>query len=175
MANANPWVNQLLQESSLYSKAARRYLSSTPAHIPTSGSPKADLSPCGTSDRFFTVARTSIFGERKAFDSRQACRETLRLATSLLTQYDYFPEKLTFIQNSLLLLYIDKKMKNWKTVTLYFLVFYWQSLFLSQPGRKHQTSTSRSCLCCWSPFVSIMPGKYFYFFDFLIFDFIFPD
>ncbi len=144
MANANPWVNQLLQESSLYSKAAGRYLSSTPAHISTSGSPKADLSPCVADGRFFTDASTSIFGERTVFDARQACRVTLRLTTSLLTQYDYFPEKLTFFQNSLLLLYIDKKMKNWKTVTLSFLDFFRQSLFLLQPGGKHQCSTSRS-------------------------------
>jgi hypothetical protein len=107
----------------------------------------------------FTKKYTSIFSERKAVDARLACRVNLHLATSLLTQYDSFSEKLTFIQNSLLFLYIDKKMKNWKTASLFFLAFFWQSLFLSQPGRKYQSFSLKSCLCWCCPFFSISPGS----------------
>lgn len=48
----------------------------------------------------------------KVFDVPHACRVTLHVGTSLLAQYDSFPEKLTFIQKSLLLLYIAKKIEN---------------------------------------------------------------
>lgn len=88
------------------------------ARIPTSDSPKTDSSPYRRPKPYipaviFTAkARTSIFGERKVFDSHEARRVTLHLVTSLLTQYDSDPEKLTFIQNSLLFLYIDKKSEN---------------------------------------------------------------
>lgn len=90
-------------------------------HVPKSLLVAARKLTCTHSERpkphtskviFHCFASTSIFGERKAFSPRQICRLCLQLTTSLLTQCDSFPEKLTFIQNSLLLLYIDKKMKN---------------------------------------------------------------
>lgn len=150
MALTNPRVRQLLQKRSLYSKAFDvTYAVYTPKSR-LSCSPRADLSslrrpkPCIHTVNFHRKC-TSIFSERKAFDARQARRLTLHLATSLLTQYDSFSEKLTFIQNSLLLLYIDKKMKNWKTVSLYFGVIFRQSLFFLQPGGKYWNFSWRSC------------------------------
>ncbi len=112
------------------------------------------------------TANTSIFSKRKAFSARLACRLLYYLTTSLLTQYDSFSEKLTFFQNSLLLLYIAKKRENWKTVTLFFLVIFWQSLFFLQPGRKNQSSSFQSCIWCWSSFFSITLGSMLIFFIF---------
>ena len=119
------------------------------------------MHPCAG---FQSSACTSIFSEHKVFDVRQACRETLHLTTSLLTHYDSLSEKLTFFQNSLLLLYIAKNLKNWKTVTLFFWTFWRQSLFFLQPGRKHQCSTSRSSTCWWRSQVRLVARSLFFFF-----------
>lgn len=169
MALTNPRVRQLLQKRSLYSKVIDvTYIAVCTPKSRLSCSPKADLSsfrrpkPCIHTVNFHRKC-TSIFSERKAFDARRARRVTLRLATSLLAQYGSFSEKLTFIQNSLLLLYIDKKMKNWKTVSLFFWFIFWQSLFFLQPGGKYRSYIWKSCSCWCGSFFSLMPGSWFYF------------
>ncbi len=108
--------------------------------------------------RFLVSARLSTFA--------WPVERVYYLATCLLTQYDSFSEKLTFIQNSLLLLYIAKKIENWKTVTLFFGVIFWQSLFFLQPGRKNHPSTFPSSSWCCCPFCSITPGSWLFFFIF---------
>lgn len=141
----------------------------TYAHIPSWYNPKAAKSlcrrpkPCVRALVFQNTACTSIFSEHMVFNVRLARRDTLHLATSLLARYDSLSEKLTFIQNSLLLLYIAKKLKNWKTVTLWFLTFWRQSLFFSQPGREHRSFTSRSSTCWWRSQVRLVPGSMFFF------------
>lgn len=60
----------------------------------------------------FTHESSAIFSEHTAFQRSRSHRETLYHITCVLTQCDSFSEKLTFIQNSLLLLYIDKKNEN---------------------------------------------------------------
>lgn len=140
----------------------------TDTHIASLFSPKTAEALCSMHlcASFQSSACTSIFGEQMVFDVRQACRVTLRLTTSVLAQFDSLPEKLTFIQNSLLLLYIAEKLKIWKTVALFFWHFWRQSLFFLQPGRKHPTSTSRSSIHRCRSRLSPPPGSWFFFFTF---------
>lgn len=118
----------------------------TDTHIASLFSPKTAEALCSMHlcAGFESWACTSIFSEQMVFDVRLVCRVTLRLATSVLAQFDSLPEKLTFFQNSLLLLYIAEKLKIWKTVALFFWHFWRQSLFFLQPGTKHPTSTFTS-------------------------------
>jgi len=102
---------------------------------------------------------SSIIGGQKVFGFCLARRETLHQAINLLTQSDTFTEKSTFIQNSLLPLYIDKKSKNKKTVTLFFLSFFGKVTKKSQPGVEHQNFILKSSILRWSRFWSISLGK----------------
>jgi len=90
---------------------------------------------------------SSIIGGQTALNVYLACRETLHQVTSLLAQFDTFTEKSTFIQNSLLPLYIDKKSKNRKTVTLYFLNFFDRVTKKIPPGVEHQNFKMKSYYC----------------------------
>lgn len=115
-----------------------------------------------TASSFYTHCMrqiSSIIGGQTALSVYLACRETLHQATSLLAQFDTFTEKSTFIQNSLLPLYIDKKSKNRKTVTLYFLTFLDRVTKNLQPDFEHRNFILKSYCCWWRSFSFILSGK----------------
>jgi hypothetical protein len=123
-----------------------------------------------TASSFYTLGMrqiSSIIGGQTAVNVYLACRETLHQVTSLLAQFDTFTEKSTFIQNSLLPLYIDKKSKNRKTVTLFFLSFFDRVTKKLQPDFEHQNFILKSYYCWWRSFCFILPGKLIPIFAFL--------
>lgn len=104
---------------------------------------------------------------KQALSVYPACRVTLHQVTSLLAQFDYFTEKSTFIQNSLLPLYIDKKSKNRKTVTLFFLNFLDRVTKNMQPDGEHQNFIMKSYHCWCRSFSLLLLGKLIPIFAFL--------
>lgn len=112
---ADPRVSQPLQKRPLYSL----HVSDTLIQHPCVSHPylvatRGQTRTRGQTQRHLQISqiRTSIFGEQKDFQRSRGHRETLYHITSVLTRFDSFPEKLTFIQNSLLLLYICEKNKK---------------------------------------------------------------